>query len=322
MGAEHELLKQRTELHKVLQDARLEEVEIPMSEGETDSESSQLGSMSVSCTPSQDHLSQSTSKAVRKDQEVLKRVDLSQLKDRKLCQDPSQYEQKKQKFLDEVKKIQAALQEMQPNMKASAVVAQVTERLQATKNDFAKALKESKKQQKSFLDIKAKRCEKFMESFNHISKKIEEVYKDLTRSGKFPEGGRAQLSLANELEPYLGGVKLEVSPPGKRWRDIGETSGGEQTIAALALMFSIHSYSPSPFYVMDEIDAALDNHNVGQVAKYIRRKAQDIQCLIISLKDLFFSQSDSLVGILRDRKQSCSKTLTYDLGEFDEEEEV
>ena len=197
--AEHELLKQRTELHKVLQDARLEEVEIPMSEGETDSESSQLGSMSVSCTPSQDHLSQSTSKAVRKDQEVLKRVDLSQLKDRKLCQDPSKYEQKKQKFLDEVKKIQAALQEMQPNMKASAVVAQVTERLQATKNDFAKALKESKKQQKSFLDIKAKRCEKFMESFNHISKKIEEVYKDLTRSGKFPEGGRAQLSLANEL---------------------------------------------------------------------------------------------------------------------------
>ena len=70
-------------------------------------------------------------------------------------------------------------------------------------------------------------------------------------------------------------------------------------------MFIQSSYSPSPFYVMDEIDAALDNHNVGQVAKYIRRKAQDIQCLIISLKDLSFSQSDSLVGILRDRKQVC-----------------
>ena len=94
---EHELLKQRTELRKLLQDARLEEAEIPMSQDD-DSESessSKLGSTRVrQCTLSQDHLSESTSKVVKKDQEVLKRVDLSQLKDRKLCKDAAQYEKK------------------------------------------------------------------------------------------------------------------------------------------------------------------------------------------------------------------------------------
>lgn len=81
-------------------------------------------------------------------------------------------------------------------------------------------------------------------------------------------------------------------------------SGGEKTLASLALLFSINSYNPSPFYVMDEIDAALDNQNVGQVAKYIRTKAK-MQCLVISLKDQFFSESDSLVGILRQTNEVC-----------------
>ena len=198
----HELVKQRSELNKLLQEARLEEVEIPMvkkknndAESESDSEPA---SMSVGVTPSQDHLSQSTSKTVRENQEVLSRVDLSQLKNCKLYQDPAKYEKQKQNYSDDIKRIDAALQAMQPNMKASAAYAEVTERAQATKKDFSNAVKESKKQLRSFLDIQAKRSEQFMESFDHISKKIEEVYKDLTRSGKFPDGGRAQLSLSNQ----------------------------------------------------------------------------------------------------------------------------
>lgn len=88
-------------------------------------------------------------------------------------------------------------------------------------------------------------------------------------------------------------------------------------MAALALLFSVHSFRPSPFYVMDEIDAALDNSNVKKVADYIKNKSKNFQCLVISLKDLFYSEADALVGIYRDREQDCSKSLTFDLSRYE-----
>ncbi len=121
-------------------------------------------------------------------------------------------------------------------------------------------------------------------------------------------------------DPFLGGVKYIASPPAKRFRQIERLSGGEQTIAALALLFSVHSFRPSPFYVMDEIDAALDNANVKKVADYIKKMSKSFQCLVISLKDLFYSEADALVGIYRDREQDCSKSLTFDLSLYQHRE--
>lgn len=74
-------------------------------------------------------------------------------------------------------------------------------------------------------------------------------------------------------------------PPMKRFRDMEQLSGGEKTMAALALLFAIHSYQPSPFFVLDEVDAALDNTNVGRLASYLREKAsKTCQFIVISLK--------------------------------------
>lgn len=77
-------------------------------------------------------------------------------------------------------------------------------------------------------------------------------------------------------------------------------SGGEKTIAALALLFAIHSYQPAPFFVLDEIDAALDNTNIGKVASYIVEKTTNLQTIVISLKEEFYGHSDALVGITPD----------------------
>jgi structural maintenance of chromosome 1 len=63
-------------------------------------------------------------------------------------------------------------------------------------------------------------------------------------------------------------------PPSKRFREMEQLSGGEKTVAALALLFAIHSFRPSPFFVLDEVDAALDSKNVGKVAAYIREKSR------------------------------------------------
>lgn len=72
----------------------------------------------------------------------------------------------------------------------------------------------------------------------------------------------------------------------KRFRDMDQLSGGEKTMAALALLFAIHSYQPSPFFVLDEVDAALDNTNVGRIAAWIKRySGAEVQFIVISLKN-------------------------------------
>ena len=106
-------------------------------------------------------------------------------------------------------------------------------------------------------------------------------------------------------------------PPLKRFRDMENLSGGEKTMAALALLFAVHSYQPSPFFVLDEVDAALDNANVARIAGYIRRHAgPGMQFVVISLKTGLFQNSDALVGIYRDQTANSSKALTLDVSCF------
>ena len=78
----------------------------------------------------------------------------------------------------------------------------------------------------------------------------------------------AFLGPENPEEPYLEGINYNCVAPGKRFQPMSNLSGGEKTIAALALLFAIHSYQPAPFFVLDEIDAALDNTNIGKVRSY------------------------------------------------------
>lgn len=93
-------------------------------------------------------------------------------------------------------------------------------------------------------------------------------------------------------------------------------------MAALSLIFAIHSFRPAPVLVMDEVDAALDNVNIRKVCNYVRQRAQtDFQCIVISLKDLFYEQSQSLVGICRDVGTNSSKTLTLDLTKFADDDD-
>lgn len=85
-------------------------------------------------------------------------------------------------------------------------------------------------------------------------------------------------------------------------------------MAALALLFAIHSYQPSPFFVLDEVDAALDNTNVARIANYIHdHAAPGMQFIVISLKTGLFQNSEALVGIYRDQTENSSKSLTLDV---------
>jgi structural maintenance of chromosome 1 len=158
-----------------------------------------------------------------------------------------------------------------------------------------------------------------MTAYTHISEKIDSIYKDLTMSKTFPLGGTAYLSLEDSEEPYLDGIKYHAMPPMKRFREMELLSGGEKTVAALALLFAIHSYQPAPFFVLDEVDAALDNANVSKVANYIRKHASDsFQFVVISLKNTFYENADALVGVYKDVDDACSRILTLDISKFEE----
>jgi structural maintenance of chromosome 1 len=218
------------------------------------------------------------------------------------------------KLTDHISRLETDINKATPNMRAGERLAATEARLKEVDEHFAETRKRAAAAKKAFEDVKQKRYDLFMKAFNHISENIGGTYKDLTKSPQFPLGGQAYLDMEDSTEPYLAGLKYHAMPPLKRFRDMEHLSGGEKTIAALALLFAIHSYQPSPFFVLDEVDAALDHVNVSRVAAYVREHASPgMQFIVISLKSTFFQESETLVGVMRDQAKMTSKYLSLDV---------
>jgi structural maintenance of chromosome 1 len=188
------------------------------------------------------------------------------------------------KLHDDITNLNATLDKMQPNAHAAQRLAAVEQRAKDTEQEYDDSRNTYRDLKARFEDTMEKRNELFHKAFSHISEQIEPIYSNLTKSDEFPAGGRAYLT-ADEEEPYLAGVNYHTMPPTKRFRDMEHLSGGEKTMAALALLFAIHSYQPSPFFVLDEVDAALDNANVGKLVNYVRNHAVSLFHLLSVLID-------------------------------------
>ncbi|BAT95355.1 hypothetical protein VIGAN_08206300 [Vigna angularis var. angularis] len=234
-------------------------------------------------------------------------------------------------FKQKIDALVAEIERTAPNLKALDQYEALLEKERAVTEEFEAVRKEEREKTQRFNEVKQRRYQLFMDAFNHISGNIDKIYKQLTKSNTHPLGGTAYLNLENDDDPFLHGIKYTAMPPTKRFRDMEQLSGGEKTVAALALLFSIHSYKPSPFFILDEVDAALDNLNVAKVAGFIRSKScegartsQDadggngFQSIVISLKDTFYDKAEALVGVYRDSERGCSRTLTFDLTKYRE----
>ncbi|KAF7724063.1 hypothetical protein EC973_001396 [Apophysomyces ossiformis] len=149
--------------------------------------------------------------------------------------------------------------------------------------------------------LRKQRLDEFMYGFNIISQKLKEMYQMITM------GGNAELELVDSLDPFSEGIVFSVMPPKKSWKNISNLSGGEKTLSSLALVFALHHFKPTPLYVMDEIDAALDFRNVSIVANYIAERTKDAQFVIISLRNNMFELADRLVGIYK--TMDCTKSI-------------
>lgn len=256
------------------------------------------------------------------DYSELKRSHLQDLKPSERVKLDVEFKQKMDMLISDIERTD-------PNLKALDQYEALQEKERAVTEEFEAARKEEKEITDRYNMLKQRRYDMFMDAFNHIAGVIDKIYKQLTKSSTHPLGGTAYLNLENEDDPFLHGIKYTTMPPTKRFRDMEQLSGGEKTVAALALLFSIHSYRPSPFFILDEVDAALDNLNVAKVAGFIRSKScsgsrstqesdggTGFQSIVISLKDTFYDKAEALVGVYRDCDRSCSRTLTFDLTKY------
>ncbi|KAI4340176.1 hypothetical protein MLD38_025039 [Melastoma candidum] len=168
-----------------------------------------------------------------------------------------------------------------------------------------------------------------MEAFSHISGNIDKIYKPLTKSSTHPLGGTAYLNLENDDDPFLHGIKYIPPCPRQNASGIWNSFLVEKRQLPPLLYcspFTAIGLHPS-FFILDEVDAALDNLNVSKVAGFIRSKScegsraaqdADFQSIVISLKDSFYDKAEALVGVCRDSERSCSRTLTFDLTKYQE----
>ncbi|CAK9295634.1 unnamed protein product [Gordionus sp. m RMFG-2023] len=318
-NCENKIEQKKSERHSLLQNCKIEDIKLPLIKGKLeDIENDENASSSVndSNDVSQGHASSHLSKSQKVYEKEAKIViDYTFLPDElKDLDTREEIKRVGEIILRELAEKQLAMDRISaPNMKALEKLDCVRERFQETSEEFETARKRAKRAKQNFLRVKKERFDRFAECFEHVSNRIDDIYKALSRNAS----AQAFLGPENPEEPYLDGINYNCVAPGKRFRPMDNLSGGEKTIAALALLFGIHSYKPSPFFVLDEIDAALDNTNIGKVASYIKDQASMFQCIVISLKEEFYNRADALVGIFPEVGQCTeSNILMLDLTEY------
>ena len=148
--------------------------------------------------------------------------------------------------------------------------------------------------------------EMFKKSFQEINHNFGRIFRELFG------GGRARLYLSDEGNILDSGIEIEVSPPGKVIRNLSALSGGEQALVAISIYFAILEVNPSPFCILDEIEAALDDVNVTRYAQYLRRMTERTQFIVITHRRGTMEAADVLYGVTM-QEDGVSKLLRLDL---------
>ncbi|MCI5502275.1 MAG: chromosome segregation protein SMC, partial [Lachnospiraceae bacterium] len=144
------------------------------------------------------------------------------------------------------------------------------------------------------LDVEMRK--QFEEQFAEIKSRFDNVFKELFG------GGRGTLELTDDEDILLAGIKIVAQPPGKKLQNMMQLSGGEKALTAIALLFAIQSLKPSPFCLLDEIEAALDDSNVGRYADYLHKLTKDTQFIVITHRRGTMNAADILYGITMQEK--------------------
>ena len=152
----------------------------------------------------------------------------------------------------------------------------------------------------------------FAEKFAIINQKFGETFTEIF------DGCTAELNLEDPDDILNCGIEIKVQPPGKTLKTITLLSGGERALVAIALYFAIMKMRPTPFCVLDEIEAALDDVNVVRYADYLRRLSENTQFIVITHRRGTMEEADVLYGVTM-QERGISKMLTISIAEVEKE---
>ena len=153
--------------------------------------------------------------------------------------------------------------------------------------------------------------EEFLKTFKAVSVEFTSMF------GRLFNGGSARLLLSDEESPIEGGIEIEARLPGKREQGLVLLSGGERSLTAVALVFALLRVSPTPFCVLDEVDAMLDESNVGRFLDLLRDLSKDTQFVLINHNRNTVPAADGIYGVTMG-KDSSSQIISLKLEEVDE----
>ena len=219
--------------------------------------------------------------------------------------------------LDDIPKAQRTLQEIRNKIRALGSVnvgaveeyKEVSERYEYMSAQITDIEKSKAELTKLIDELTGKMAERFREQFRRINNHFGETFRDLF------DGGKAELVLDDPQDVLECNINIRVQPPGKNVQNIDLLSGGEKGLAAIALLFAILKVTPAPFYIFDEVEAALDDVNVTRYANYVRSMTRSTQFILITHRRGTMDEADTLYGVTM-QEEGVSKLLELKTAEM------
>ncbi len=197
---------------------------------------------------------------------------------------------------NKINRLQRRMEELEPvNMRALNDYDETYKRQSEFREKIETLTKEKIGINERMCGYEALKKETFLKTYNGINENFKTVFAELS-------DGVGTLVLENEEDPFLGGLAFEATARDKKRQKLAGMSGGEKSLTALAFVFAIQKYMPSPFYAFDEVDMHLDTLNVEKLAKMINNESKGTQFIVISLRKPMIDSSDRMIGVTQKNK--------------------
>lgn len=201
-----------------------------------------------------------------------------------------------EEITSKIQRLEKRMQELgDVNMKALTAYDEVLSRQTSIKEQIETLSKERKEIMMRMQGYEQLKKETFMKTYNNINENFKEVFHQLSE-------GEGELKLEFPEDPLSGGMTIEAQPRDKKLQRLESMSGGEKSLTALAFVFAIQRYMPSPFYAFDEVDASLDTMNVERIAQMVQNQSKDTQFIVVSHRRPMIESANRTLGVTQKEK--------------------
>ncbi|KAJ8675162.1 hypothetical protein QAD02_010948 [Eretmocerus hayati] len=297
----------QTEKHTLLKNCKVNSIDIPLKNGTLEDVLLKLAA--ESSTGSESSSPQSEESQIKeKDIEI----DYSKLLEKYKDLGDGDLDNHLKDICEELEQLRKELQGIKFDPKAEERLRAIGLKRRESQNDFNQRIEKCSVIKRDFDNIKALRCKQFNDFFEGVSKNISSIFKNLYND----DSAEAHIHLKNPEEPYLDGIQYTCQIPRKRCVPMESLSGGEKTMASLAMLLSLFRVKPAPFLIFDEIDAALDNRSIKRIRKYFSLSKLTTQIIVVSHHELLSSVADGLIGISLSPVTNFSHVIHFDLKNY------